>query len=64
VIPFPTASFKGGDLTAGANGNMACMVKDASVVISQTTLYGVLVVRNAYAPVANEKFTVTLKVSY
>lgn len=64
VIAFPTASFKGGDLTAGAGGNMACVVKDAGLVISQTALYGVLVVRNAYVPVANEKFTVTLKVSY
>ena len=62
IILFPTASFKGGDLTAGAGGNSACVQNNLNIAAKSDVLYGVLVVRNAYVPVSGEKFTVRLGV--
>jgi hypothetical protein len=64
VIPLTTARV--GDATAGAAGNLVIQSDIASLIYKcapgTTHLYGVLVVRNAYAPVANEVFTVVLSV--
>jgi hypothetical protein len=66
VISFPVASFKVGDATSGADGNCVCDVQTLGVqvntVVGSNALYGVLVVRNAYTPVANERFDVRLKI--
>lgn len=62
IISFATASFKLGDLTAGAGGNCACVQSNLGIAIKTPTLYGVLVARNAYVPIASEKFTVRLGV--
>jgi hypothetical protein len=62
IIPFPTASFKVGDATAGAGGNSACVQSNVRIAAKANTLYGVLVVRNAYVPVSGEQFTIRLGV--
>lgn len=66
VIPFPTGSFKVGDATSGANGNSICDVQNIGMPFvtakPANTLFGILVVRNAYVPVSEESFTVILKV--
>lgn len=67
VIPFPTASFKVGDATVGAGGNSVCSVADINIPFktvgaTNSSLYGVLVVRNAYVPVSAESFSFRLKV--
>lgn len=65
IVPFPTASFKG--TGTGAAGNQACNVNNIGAWIQARNLpdddpclYGALVVRNAYVPVAGEIFTVKL----
>jgi hypothetical protein len=66
VIRFPTSSFVVGTATAGAGGNAACDVQNLGIPINtkngDNSLYGILVVRNAYVPVAEEVFTVRIKV--
>src|SRR5881409_1389682 len=54
IIAFPVANFKPGDATAGAGGNAACIAANVGIAIKHDTLYGVLVVRNAYTPVSAE----------
>ena len=61
VIPFPTGNFKVGT----ASGNSMCQADNLGLPFnasfSENTLYGVLVVRNAYVPVSGETFTIRLK---
>lgn len=65
VIAFPVASFKVGDAGAAAVGNVICDVQGLNIQINSTptvnAIYGVLVVRNAYAPVSAERFDIRLK---
>ncbi len=64
IIPFTVAYV--GDATSGAGGN--CIYPSTPLSLpfvcggSTTTLYGVLVVRNAYTPVSAEVFTATLRI--
>ena len=56
-----------GDATAGAGGNCAslgALTEPMAFVTgaSSTSLFGILVVRNAYTPVAQEQFTIRLRV--
>lgn len=60
VIAFPVASWKGGDGTTGAGGNAMCSVGNIQIGIQSDNIYGVLIARSAYTPVASEKFTVKL----
>jgi hypothetical protein len=66
VIAFAQASFKVGDATSGAGGNCVCHVPNLSLPINTTKdankVYGVLVARNAYVPVAQERFDIRLTV--
>lgn len=65
VIPFPLANWRIGDATAGAGGNVINEVDNLCIpfnAINGNTLFGVLVARNAYTPVALETFSVRLKV--
>ena len=59
VIPFATGAFK----TAGANGVIA--VNSVGLAYncasSSTSLYGILIARNAYTPAALEQFTFRLQ---
>lgn len=56
----------GGDLTAGAGGNAIIEAPNLAIpfncVAGSNSLFGVLVARNAYTPVAQESFTVRLHV--
>lgn len=56
-----------GDATAGAGGNLIYQSEQGSRPFrcgaSTTSLWGLLVVRNAYTPVAQEVFTITLGIS-
>jgi hypothetical protein len=66
IIEFPTADFKVGTATSGADGNAVCQASNLGIVVNtvtgtKTSLFGVLVVRNAYVPVSGEVFTVRLK---
>ncbi len=61
VIPIGTAYV--GDATAGVGGNVALtsgVVNESFKCNADAHLYGVLVARNAYVPVTNETFNVTL----
>ena len=64
VVDFTTA-FEG---TAGAGGNVAYMAERTFLPIGfqcvalSKDLYGTLVVRNAYTPIANEIFTIRLNI--
>lgn len=66
VIAFPQSSFKVGDATVGAGGNSICSIQNIGLAVTTTTsvqnLFGVLVVRNAYVPVAQEVFTIRLNI--
>jgi hypothetical protein len=66
VIKFPTADFLVGIPTAGAAGNAVCDVQNIGMPFNtkpgKNEIYGVLVVRNAYDPVANERFDIRLKI--
>jgi hypothetical protein len=50
----------------GAGGNSACSIQNIGLSFNTTKdvddIYGVLVVRNAYVPVAQEVFTIRLNV--
>lgn len=66
IVTIPVASFKVGNTGSAAAGNAVCDVLNLSMPIctpvgSAGVLYGVVVVRNAYVPVANEEFTFILK---
>lgn len=62
IIPLAIARI--GNVSAAAAGNLAIQSDVATLAFkcapSTTHLYGILVVRNAYTPVANEVFTVKL----
>lgn len=64
IIPFAVADWYQGGPTAGAGGNAVCESKNIGIAFKAATrnLYGVLVVRNTYTPVASEQFTVQLVV--
>jgi hypothetical protein len=66
VIQFPSGYAFVGNAGAGAAGNVLYQPdqvnKKFKCGASDTSLYGVLVVRNAYTPVALEVFTVTLEI--
>lgn len=62
VIPFATANWKAGDASADAAGNAFCVNANLGISIAHQTLYGVLIARNTYTPVANEVFTIKLQV--
>lgn len=66
IVTIPVASFKVANTGAAAVGNVVCDVLNLSMPIctpagSKGVLYGVVIVRNAYAPVALEEFTFILK---
>lgn len=64
VILFPTGSWVAGDATSGANGNALCNAQSLWLPINTTkdsnAIFGVLEARNAYSPVANERYDVRL----
>lgn len=65
AISLAASLFKVGDATSGAGGNCICDVPNIGMpfnTVIGSTLYGVLVVRNAYVPVSAERFDVRLKV--
>lgn len=56
IITFATASFKKGTV------NMACVQNNLGLSFKADTLYGALVVRNAYTPASGEVFKVVVSV--
>lgn len=64
VIAFPSSAFKSGNATSGAGGNAICFVQNIGLPIvtanDTNALYGVLVVRNTYTPVGQERFDIRL----
>ena len=67
VINFATGGWTIGNATSGAGGNAACVVKDIQLPVttasgSNGNLFGIMVARNAYAPVSGEIFTLRLGV--
>jgi hypothetical protein len=64
VLSFLTGNAKSGDATSGAGGNAFNVLSNQNLVVDLpdgvTSLYGVPVARNAYAPIAQEKFTFVL----
>lgn len=64
ILPL-TGSYVG-DATSGAGGNVVYTSTNLAIpfqcAANERALYGVLVTRNAYVPVASEVFTVTLRV--
>lgn len=65
VIDFPLANWKAGIATVGAGGNAVCEAFNLGLAFkgATKTLYGQLVVRNAYTPVSGEIFTVEIILS-
>lgn len=66
IIDFSTTTWKTGTATAGVNGNMVCVADNLGIpfntISNQNSIYGVLVVRNAYIPISGEIFTVRLQI--
>jgi hypothetical protein len=60
VVPFATADFKVGLSGSGGSGNAVCEIKNLGIPLNASTLYGQLVARNAYVPIASEVFKITL----
>jgi hypothetical protein len=62
VAVVPVSTGRPGDITAGAGGNSLLESADVNIPFKcasgSTTLYGVLVARNAYVPVSGEIFTI------
>ena len=66
IIDFATANWKIGNSGSAAAGNRACETVNLGIVFSggaTTTIYGVLVTRNAYVPVSGEVLTVDLMIT-
>lgn len=67
IIPFGNADFLGGIATSGADGNCVNDVQGLAIPFNckgnDKKLYGLVVVRNAYTPVAQEVFKFRLKVA-
>jgi hypothetical protein len=68
VIDFSVADAKVGLATSGAGGNAINIQGSLGIPVSlqahSNDLFGVLVARNAYTPVAQEAFTITLAMVY
>jgi hypothetical protein len=64
VIEFAVAGFKVGLAGSGASGNIVQVERDLNIALPQTngTLYGQLVARNTYTPIADENFTIDLQI--
>ena len=68
VIPFATANAFVGDATSGTGGNLFIPASRTFLPLefvcatNGTSLFGVLVVRNAYAPISAETFRVLLTI--
>ena len=68
IMQFSTAFV--GDAAAGASGNCALvsehtyLPQNFQCASGLTSIYGVLITRNAYTPIANEVLTIILKVLY
>lgn len=66
IISLPASGAKAGDATAGAGGNAVIEAPSLALpfqcAAGSTALYGVLVARNAYVPVASETFRVALRI--
>jgi hypothetical protein len=60
-IDFPTANFKAANAGAAGAGNSACIASVATLPVPGT-VYGYLVVQNAYAPISAEVIQVNLNV--
>jgi hypothetical protein len=63
VIEFPTADFRAGLSGSGSAGNAVCEASGLGLPITSLTdsaIYGQLVVRNAYAPISAEAFQIRL----
>lgn len=62
VIPFATADWYVGLSGAGASGNIVLTANNLGIIVPSTagSIYGQLVVRNAYTPIASEVFTAEL----
>lgn len=64
-ISFSSSFAKSGDATSGASGNAmyaSSMSNPIPYVCGTTSVFGGLVVRNAYTPVSAEKFTIRLQI--
>ena len=66
VINFGAVFWRDGNLTAGAAGNALCWVRNLAIPFkctsSEASLFGVLVARNAYIPIALSPFYLALGV--
>ena len=66
VIAFPSTAWIGGDATSGAGGNAMCEAQGLWLPIATAaratgnSIYAVLEARNAYTPVAQERFDLRL----
>jgi hypothetical protein len=60
VVPFATADWKVGLSGSAGAGNATCQITGLAVPISCRSLFGQLVTRNAYPPIASEVFQITL----
>lgn len=68
IVSFPVASWQVGNPGSGAAGNCVCEAMPKAIplrggVNPSDTIYGLLVVRNAYTPVSAEEFRVELLVT-
>lgn len=67
VIPFDVSLWNVGLSGSGASGNIAQDVTDINLIYRLSpgafTLYGQLVVRNAYTPISSESFRVELRIT-
>ena len=64
VVAIAQANWKVGNAAAGAPGNAVCVASQLGIPLnlgSAGNLYGILVVRNAYVPVALEQFAIRLR---
>lgn len=64
IVQFATGSWCAGDATSGAGGNALCNAQALWLPINTTkdsnAIFGVLEARNAYVPVAQERFDLRL----
>ena len=66
VIPLPSTEWYVGTVTGGAGGNAVVEANKIAKTFQSTSknLYGQLVARNAYAPIAEETFTCEIGLSF
>lgn len=64
VINFAATAWRDGNLTVGAVGNTVCWVRNLAIpfkcTLLEASLFGVLVARNAYIPIALSPFYLAL----